>query len=162
MRSASHAAVAGLVLVLVLVLVWAGSALAGSPELERLRQQVEDTERAFAQTMADRDHAAFRSFLADEAVFFDAQAPLVGKDAVAEAWSAFFQQADAPFSWAPETVVVLQSGTLAHSSGPVLNVAGARFATFNSIWRLEPDGQWKIVFDKGSAVCSGPVAENGL
>jgi ketosteroid isomerase-like protein len=155
MKNASNPAVAGLILVL------AGSALAGPPDLERLRRQVEDSERAFAQTMADRDHAAFTSYLADETVFFDAEAPLVGKAAVAEAWSAFFQQPDAPFSWAPETVVVLQSGTLAHSSGPVLNAAGAPIATFNSIWRREPSGAWKIVFDKGSAVCPGPAAESG-
>jgi ketosteroid isomerase-like protein len=155
MKNASQVAVAGLILVL------AGSALAGPPDLERLRQQVEDTERAFAQTMADRDHAAFTSYLADEAVFFDATTPLVGKDAVAAAWSAFFQQAEAPFSWAPETVVVLQSGTLAHSSGPVLNPAGEPIATFNSIWRREPSGAWKIVFDKGSAACPGPATESG-
>ncbi len=36
----------------------------------QLRQQVEDTERAFAATMADRDYAAFTQFLSDEAVFF--------------------------------------------------------------------------------------------
>ena len=155
MNSASHAAVAGLILFL------AGSALAGSPDLESLRQQVEDSERAFAQTMADRDHAAFTSYLADETVFFDADRPLVGKDAVAAAWAAYFEQADAPFSWAPETVIVLQSGTLAHSSGPVLNPAGEPVATFNSVWRREPSGAWKIVFDKGSAVCPGPAAEGG-
>lgn len=159
MRNASLAVVAGLVLVV--VLVGAANALAGSPELAQLRQQVEDTERAFAQTMADRDHAAFTSYLADETVFFDAETPLVGRDAVAAAWLAFFQEPDAPFSWAPQTVVVLQSGTLAHSSGPVLNAAGAPIATFNSIWRREPSGEWKIVFDKGSAVCPSPAAKSG-
>jgi len=25
---------------------------------------------------------------------------------------------------------------------------------FNSIWRLEPDNAWRVVFDKGEAVCS--------
>jgi ketosteroid isomerase-like protein len=159
MRNASFAVVAGLVLVV--VLVGAANALAGPPDLAQLREQVEDTEHAFAQTMADRDHAAFTTFLADEAVFFDAETPLVGRDAVAAAWLAFFQQPDAPFSWAPETVVVLQSGTLAHSSGPVLNSAGASIATFNSIWRREPSGEWKIVFDKGSTLCPSPAAESG-
>jgi ketosteroid isomerase-like protein len=153
MKSASHAAVAGLVLLL------AGSALAGPPDLAQLRQQVADTERAFAKTMVDRDHAAFTSYLADEAVFFDAERPLVGKSAVADAWAAFFQQPDPPFSWAPENVVVLQTGTLAHSSGPVLSPTGEPIATFNSIWRREPSGEWKIVFDKGSAVCAGPAAD---
>ena len=46
------------------------TAAAAEGDLEQLRQQVEDTERAFAETMARRDHDAFRTFLAEEAVFF--------------------------------------------------------------------------------------------
>ncbi len=126
---------------------------ADSPDLDSLRQQVEDTERAFAQTMADRDFDAFVTFLADEAVFFDGDAPLRGKADVAARWKAFFEGPEAPFSWSPETVVVLDSGTLAHSSGPVLGAGGAHVANFNSVWRREPSGEWKVVFDKGSPVC---------
>jgi ketosteroid isomerase-like protein len=125
---------------------------------EQLRQQVEDTERAFAQTMADRDHDAFRSFLSEETIFFSGDAPLRGSQAVAEAWQPYFQEPGLPFSWAPETVVVLDSGTLALSSGPVRNPAGVRVATFNSIWRLDADGRWRIIFDKGSRDCGDPAA----
>lgn len=142
--------------VAVLTLLLSGSTLAQHAELETLRQQVADTERAFAQTMADRDHAAFAYFLADEAVFFDGATPLVGKDAVAAAWAGFYEAPEPPFSWHPELVVVLASGTLAHSSGPVLTPAGQRVATFNSVWRREPSGEWKIVFDKGSRDCPPP------
>jgi ketosteroid isomerase-like protein len=154
MKNTSNAAVAGVILVL------AGSALAGPPDLERLRQQVEDTERAFAQTMADRDHAAFVSFLSDETIFFSGDTPLRGKQQVAAAWKSFYEEPAPPFSWAPETVVVLDSGALALSSGPVRDPAGARIATFNFVRRLEPDGQWRIVFDKGSRDCpdSAPPA----
>jgi len=140
---------------LIPTLLTIGAVHAESPSNEDLRLQVESTERAFAQTMADRDHAAFTGFLSEEAVFFDA-APLVGRPAVAAAWAPYFEGAEAPFSWRPETVVVLESGTLAHSSGPVLNAAGQRIATFNSVWRREPSGEWKIVFDKGSRTCNGP------
>jgi ketosteroid isomerase-like protein len=122
---------------------------------EALRQQVEDTERAFAQTMADRDHDAFSAFLSEETVFFSGDAPLRGKQQVTDAWKPYFEKPDAPFSWEPETVVVLDSGTLALSTGPVRNPAGERVATFNSIWRLDADGQWRIIFDKGSTDCKG-------
>ena len=119
--------------------------------------QVEDTERAFAQSMADRDFEAFSAFLSEEAVFFSGDTPLRGKQAVAEAWKGFFEGPDAPFSWAPEIVQVLESGTLALSSGPVRDPAGNRVATFTSIWRLEQDGRWRIVFDKGSRDCPDPA-----
>jgi ketosteroid isomerase-like protein len=121
-----------------------------------LARQVEDTEKAFAQTMADRDFEAFQSFLSDEAVFFAGNTPLRGKQQVSDNWQRYFEGPDAPFSWEPELVEVLASGTLALSSGPVRDPAGNRVATFSSIWRLEPNGQWRIVFDKGSRDCPEP------
>jgi len=120
---------------------------------EGFRQQVEDSERAFAQTMADRDFEAFKSFLADETIFFAGEAPIRGSGEVAAAWAGFYEGAEPPFSWEPETVAVLDSGTLALSSGPVRNPEGKRVATFQSIWRLGSDGEWKVVFDKGSRYC---------
>jgi ketosteroid isomerase-like protein len=124
---------------------------------QQLRQQVEDTERAFAKTMADRDHDAFKSFLSDETIFFAGEKPLRGKQQVADAWQPFFQEPAAPFSWEPKTVVVLDSGTLALSSGPVRDPAGKQVATFNSIWRRGTNDQWQIVFDKGSNACNCPA-----
>jgi hypothetical protein len=49
------------------------------------------TEEAFARTMADRDHHAFVSFLAEEAVFFGPQGEIRGKAAVAAAWKPFYE-----------------------------------------------------------------------
>jgi len=120
---------------------------------EDLARTVFDTETRFAQTLADRDAEAFASFVAEEAIFFGRKGALRGKAAVVEAWSGFFEGADAPFSWKPEAVEVLESGTLAHSSGPVFDPGGRLISTFNSVWRLEPDGKWRIVFDKGCAIC---------
>jgi ketosteroid isomerase-like protein len=140
-----------------MILVMACSVAAQEPDLEQLRQQVADTEREFARTMADRDHDAFTSFLSDETIFFAGKTPQRGKQQVADAWKPFFEGPEAPFSWEPETVVVLDSGTLALSSGPVHNSGGKKVATYNSIWRREADGQWQIVFDKGSNACNCPA-----
>jgi ketosteroid isomerase-like protein len=127
---------------------------AQEPDLALLRQQVEDAERAFARTMADRDHEAFTAFLSEEAIFFAGETPQRGKQQIADAWKSFFEAEEAPFSWEPQIVEVLESGTLALSSGPVRNTAGIQFGTYNSIWRLEPNGQWKVVFDKGCSPCN--------
>lgn len=121
-----------------------------------LRQQVLDTERAFARSMAARDHEAFASFLADEAIFFSGKEPLRGKEQVATSWKRYFETADAPFSWEPERVEVLESGTLALSTGPVHDSEGKLVGTFTSIWRRETPGRWRIIFDKGNPVCDGP------
>ena len=124
---------------------------AATPDL--LKQQVADTERAFARTMAQRDHAGFTTFLSDETVFFGSAGPLRGKQAVADAWKRFFEKPQAPFSWEPKQVEVLDSGALALSSGPVRDPAGRLIGTFTSIWRLEAPGRWRIIFDKGCDVC---------
>ncbi|MBI3447756.1 MAG: nuclear transport factor 2 family protein [Acidobacteria bacterium] len=122
---------------------------------QELALEVRATEMAFAATMAARDHNAFTSFVADEAVFFGGKSVQRGKPAVAAAWKKFFEEPKAPFSWAPEQVEVLDSGTLALSTGPVLDPDGKRIGTFSSIWRREPDGKWKIAFDKGCPPCDG-------
>ena len=133
---------------------FAGSPLSSDQDgMTELQRQVSETERSFAKTMAQRDFDGFASFLADEAVFFSGEQALRGKEKVLEAWKPFYEQANAPFSWEPKTVEVLESGTLALSSGPVFDPQGRQVATFNSVWRLEASGEWRIVFDKGSAAC---------
>jgi ketosteroid isomerase-like protein len=114
-----------------------------------LRDDVFAAERAFAATMRDRDHAAFQQFLSKEAVFFNGREAVRGAARVADAWKAFFEGPTAPFSWEPDTVEVLDSGTLAISSGPIRGPDGTRVGTFNSIWRKDADGRWRVVFDKG-------------
>jgi ketosteroid isomerase-like protein len=119
-----------------------------------LKEQVRQTEIAFAKTMADRNSAAFASFLATETIFMSGARVTRGAKQVAERWKAFFEGGQAPFSWAPETVEVLDSGTLAMSSGPVRDPSGKRTGTFNSVWRREAGGKWKIVFDNGCPACN--------
>jgi ketosteroid isomerase-like protein len=131
-------------------------ALVGTARAEthdELTRQVRDAENAFAATMAARDHKAFATFIADDAVFFG-DAAIRGKAAVVEAWKGLYEKPDAPFSWRSESVEVLDNGTLAHSSGPVFNPKGERVGMFNSVWRRESDGRWKVVFDKGCDVCN--------
>jgi ketosteroid isomerase-like protein len=118
-----------------------------------LRGLVTETERAFAKTMADRDSAAFASYVSNEAVFFSGPSPLHGRKQVTDWWKRYYEKKEAPFSWEPEQVEVLDSGTLALSMGPVYNPKGKKIATFTSIWRREAPGVWRIVFDKGDEVC---------
>jgi ketosteroid isomerase-like protein len=108
-------------------------------------EEVRRAETAFAATMAAGDFAAFATHIADEAVFFGRSGPLRGKAAVLEATP--------PFSWQPEIVEVLESGTHALSCGPVRDPSGTLIGTFSSVWRRGPDGRWLVVFDRG---CPAP------
>jgi len=112
--------------------------------------EVEAHELAFAKTMADRDFEAFLRFVSPEAVFFNGNEPLRGHAEISKTWAPFFEDETAPFSWQPDVIEVLESGRLALSSGPVLSASGEILGRFNSIWRKENDGKWRVIFDKGS------------
>jgi len=141
--------------------VWfiSGCTLIGSPnrsnfiqDNQKLQQQVFNVERAFASTMAERNHEAFKSFLSSEVVFISGNTQR-GKESVAKQWKRFFEEEKAPFSWQPETVEVLDSGELAISTGPVHSADGKLISIYTSIWRQESPGEWKIILDKGNKAC---------
>lgn len=121
-----------------------------------LAERVRAREVAFARTMAERDHAAFVTHVSKEALFLG-RTVLRGRAEVAEGWRPYFEGLEAPFSWEPERVEVIDSGTLAISTGAVRDPEGRRIGTFNSTWRLEPDGEWRVVLDVGCPPC--PCAE---
>jgi ketosteroid isomerase-like protein len=114
--------------------------------------QVVATERAFAKTMADRDFKAFQQFLSSEAIFFSGSTVEHGPAEIEATWQPYFKGPGAPFTWVPDNVQVVPSGKLALSTGPVY-VDGKEVSRFNSVWRLEGTNTWRIVFDKGEAVC---------
>ncbi len=140
-------------LTLCLILLAVCPATADEVDHSELERQVEAVERAFARSMADRDFEAFKAFLSEEAVFLSGDEVRRGREAVAERWAAYFDEPEAPFSWEPGIVEVLDSGKLALSTGPVYGSNGNRFSTFTSVWRQEEPGVWRIVFDKGDRYC---------
>ena len=129
------------------------SAAAQAADRVELERQVKAAETSFARSMADRDHSAFVSWLAEETVFLGEAGTLRGKAQVAAGWKRFYEGPKAPFSWEPERIEVLDSGSLALSSGPVRDPQGLRVGTFNSVWRRDSNGEWRIVFDKGCPPC---------
>jgi ketosteroid isomerase-like protein len=132
-----------------LILSILGATPVGAQTNQELALQVRAAELGFAGAMAKRDLDSFASHVAEEALFFGAKEVFRGKAAVVAGWKRFFEGASAPFSWEPQTVEVLASGTLALTSGPVHDPQGGQIGTFTSIWRREADGRWRVVFDKG-------------
>jgi ketosteroid isomerase-like protein len=135
-----------------LLLVAASVHCGAADDLTTLTEQVRATEIAFAKTLADRDVKAFRALIAPDVIWL-ADKPLRGPDQVLTRWQKFFDAPQPPFSWSPELVEVQVGGKLALSTGPVLDPAGKRVGTYTSVWRREPSGDWKIIFDRGCPVC---------
>ena len=74
------------------------SPFATEAQVDGSAAEVEAREIAFAKTMADRDLDAFLSFVSPEAIFFNGNDPLRGRDAIERGWARFFEGPDAPFS----------------------------------------------------------------
>lgn len=137
----------------------AGGALADAVDDVRCR------EIGFSNSAESRDIDAFRSFIDKDARFVSATV-LRGVPAIADAWSVFFEKGGPTIKWRPQIVEVLDEGALALSRGPyrvISNDADGNavesWGTFSSVWRLNDDGRWLVVFDAGSPAAAAPDDE---
>ncbi len=146
-------------LISIITCLIAGTAIAEPADDVRCR------EINFSQSVENQDIDAFRSFIDVDARFIGSGV-LRGVDQVAQAWSVFFTTDGPRIKWRPQIVEVLENGTLALSRGPFKSVAidahgnvQENWGTFNSVWRLNEDGEWRVVFDAGSPAASEPSEE---
>lgn len=126
--------------------------LAGNSE----QQAVRCVEIAFSQTLENQDLAAFTAML-DTDTRFVSSSVLHGPQAVSEAWAVFFNEGGPELVWRPLVVEVAATGDLALSRGPyrmrVKNEQGEQLESwgiYNSVWRKNAAGEWKILFDAGN------------
>lgn len=111
-------------------------------------------ELSFARSVADHDAAAFAAHVAGDAVF-DAGSPrpLRGREAVTRAWAPIVRGEGGSLEWYPVRTTV--AGDIAWSTGPYLRVSTKDGATtyargsFQSVWRRDAQGTWRVVFDGG-------------
>jgi ketosteroid isomerase-like protein len=115
-----------------------------------------DLEARFAKDVAARGGQAVVDWIAGDGVLLgNGQAPEVGRVAIAKTmtWSA----KDYQLTWTPTDAVMGPSGDMGYTWGhyegrskdangnPV--TTGGRYIT---VWRKQPDGQWKVVLDAGA------------
>ena len=122
-------------------------------------------EIAFSQAAEQRDAPRFASFIDADARFVGTNV-LRGPEQIAEGWRAFFTADGPAIKWRPQIVEVLSDGKLALSRGPYRvtvtdedGIESERWGTFNSVWRRQQDGRWKVVFDAGSPAAEPPADE---
>ncbi len=107
------------------------------------------TERAFARLGAEvgaRD--SFLVYFAEDAVILD-DASRPAREAI-RGWPA--PKPGAKLLWEPRTGDIATSGDLGYLTGPVTTVApdGTRWhSCYLSVWKRQPDGNFKVVLDAG-------------
>jgi ketosteroid isomerase-like protein len=136
-----------------------------STAMADLTDDVRCREIGFSKSVESKDIEAFRSFVDADARFVSGSI-LRGPEEVAADWSVFMAEDGPRIIWRPQIVEVLDDGKLALSRGPYKYTAANEegvdidyWGTFNSIWRLNDDGEWRVVFDAGSPAAKPPGDE---
>src|SRR6478752_1577987 len=107
--------------------------------------EIEKAERAFAAdglALGIRD--SFLKHMADDAIVFRPE-PVKAKPLYQKRRSSKTPRLE----WWPQKVVIARSGDLGLSVGPSV-VNGKRGGYYATIWRKQPDGQWKWIYDGGA------------
>ena len=134
----------------------AGGAYADEADLSPAAQSLWDAEVAFAASVADKDYEKFLSLIDGNAIF-SGGAVLRGRDAIGEAWKAFFVEDGPTLVWEPASALVRPAGDIGTTNGPYVTTWKDEDGTthrgkgmFFSIWEHQADGSWKIIFDGGT------------
>jgi len=115
-----------------------------------------DLEARFAKDVLERGGAAFADWFAEDGVALGNGAePKVGRVAIAK--SANWSPKDYQLIWTPTDAVMGPSGdmgyTWGHFEGHSKDANGNPVVTngrYMTIWRKQPDGQWRVVLDAGA------------
>jgi ketosteroid isomerase-like protein len=115
-----------------------------------------DLEARFARDVLDHGGAAFANWFAPDAVALgNGAAPQMGKVAIVK--SATWLAKDYQLTWTPTDATMGPSGdigyTWGHFEGHSKDANGNPVTTsgrYITIWRKQPDGNWKVVLDAGS------------
>lgn len=120
------------------------------------KQLLFQLEARFAKDVAARGGAAFADWFAGDGVALgNGAAPLIGKVAIAK--GANWSPKDYQLTWTPTYALMGPSGdmgyTWGHYEGHSKDANGNPVTTsgrYITVWRREPDGNWKVVLDAGS------------
>jgi len=122
-------------------------------DLEAERAALRAADQAWSQSASDLD--LFMSYFAEDATAAmpDAE-PAQGKKAIRNLWSGLFRTPGFSLKWTSTRVDVAESGTLGYTTGTfelTLQDSGGKTHTrtgkYQTVWRKQPDGQWKAVAD---------------
>lgn len=131
-----------------------GTAASGSPPVQTQNAMDDDralvrAERAFAQVNQERgQRQAWLAWFADDGVMFE-PGPVNAKKTMGAMTDADAAP-PAAFDWRPTIGLISRSGDLGFNSGPVrVGKGNPSASSFFSIWRKQPDGNWRVVVDLG-------------
>jgi ketosteroid isomerase-like protein len=142
-------------LMIVLAILFTSCSSDNKNEIAKWKQEIVDTEHAFAE-MAKTDGIpkAFTTFAAEDVVLLREGNLIKGKVELKESYAKKIPSGNETLTWSPDFVDVSSSGDLGYtygkytynstdSAGNVVSNEGI----FHTVWKRQPDGTWKFVWD---------------
>jgi ketosteroid isomerase-like protein len=143
-----------IILLITVALITTAQQKSITPELLKLV----NSERAFSQTSVQKGvRASFVEFFADDGINFTPHPGNAQEN---------FRQRPAPtapqpftLKWEPIYADISQAGDLGFTTGPVVNTDNEnkrppRYSYYFSIWKKQPDNNWKVLIDYGTSTPS--------
>jgi ketosteroid isomerase-like protein len=127
----------------------------GAPRADEAAAEVMRLDAAWASAMARGDGEAFRSLVAEDAVFVG-RALLRGREEVWAAYEVFFTEGGPKLRWTPDAGGAAGSGDLAWTTGRYRlerrDPAGKPVASegeYLTLWARDAGGAWRAALDSG-------------
>ncbi|MBI3221006.1 MAG: nuclear transport factor 2 family protein [Bacteroidetes bacterium] len=132
---------------------WIMIACQSKPNPQNIKQEIVAAEAAFEKMAAEKSIAqAFYEF-ADKNATINRGQLIHGREAILD----FYKNAgleNARLQWAPDSVFVSEAGDMAYTYGKykmtLPDTSGqiiAKTGIFHTVWKRQPDGSWKYVWD---------------
>ena len=97
---------------------------------------------------------AFLMYAADDAVLLRGEKLIIGKESIRASYKSLEKSENTSLTWSPDFVNVSSSGDLGYTYGRyVYSVTDSLGNTkssegvFHSVWKRQPDGNWRFVWD---------------
>ncbi len=127
-----------------------------SAKIEKWKQEIYETELAFSR-LSEKEgvEKAFLTYAAEDVVVKRQNRLVIGRDSLA-AYLANFNanEGNEVLTWEPDFVDVASSGDMGYTYGKYiyrvtdsLGTVTENRGVFHTVWRKQPDGQWKFVWD---------------
>lgn len=114
-----------------------------------------ETEAAFARMASEEGiPEAFLFYAAEEVALLRNERLILGKEALKNSYPSLEKNDNVSLSWKPDFVDVSSSGDMAYTYGKYeyktidsLGNENVSKGIFHTVWKRQPDGQWKFVWD---------------
>jgi|SRR5579863_242986 ketosteroid isomerase-like protein len=132
--------------------------LFSNPPAKTTAETLKQLEGEFMRAAAEKGSQGYMSYYADDAVEVpNGHGMIRGKSAIAEGMG-FLDSKDNQLTWSPVGADISASGDLGYTYGfyefhskDKDGKPTVEYGKYTSIWKLQKDGNWKVVLDMGNA-----------